>query len=355
MPVLSSTFSSFKRCFDAVPASGLDWLIVDEAGQAVPRYAVGALMRARRALVVGDPLQVVPVMTLNRSVDERLLRRWRASAEQLSTATSLQVVADANTSAGTWITADEGRAWVGLPLIVHRRCVEPMLSIANGLAYADAMVLGDGKREQEATLITASPLLGASCWIHLPTEAAGEGHHMAAHAAMAAEIVRAFMTAGLAPRRDIAGMPDLYALSRLRLARRGLVEEVLERAFPSWGVRRRKSAFERWLAQLVGTVQDKEAEAVVLLLGGWTPGAIAWAAGTPNVLNVAATQARRSLYVVGDRTAWARAPRVAACLGESRLPTVSAAATRAALARFTVQDEPSLSGPRTLRRRSSPP
>ena len=157
VPVLSSTFSSFKRCFGTVPAGGLDWLIVDEAGQAVPQHAVGALMRARRALVVGDPLQVEPVITLDRSVDERLLRRWRVSAEHLSTATSLQVVADANTSAGTWITSDEARVWVGLPLIVHRRCVEPMLSIANDLAYADAMVLGDGKREQEAALTTASP------------------------------------------------------------------------------------------------------------------------------------------------------------------------------------------------------
>ena len=38
VPVLSSTFSSFKRCFDTVPAGGLDWLIIDEAGQAVPQH-----------------------------------------------------------------------------------------------------------------------------------------------------------------------------------------------------------------------------------------------------------------------------------------------------------------------------
>ena len=82
VPVLSSTFSSFKRCFDTVPAGGLDWLIVDEAGQAVPQHAVGALMRARRALVVGDPLQVEPVITLDRSVDERLLRRCRAPVDR---------------------------------------------------------------------------------------------------------------------------------------------------------------------------------------------------------------------------------------------------------------------------------
>ena len=351
VPVLSSTFSSFKRCFDTIPAGGLDWLIVDEAGQAVPQHAVGALMRARRALIVGDPLQIEPVITLDRSVDERLLRRWGAPPEHLSTGTSLQGIADALNPAGTWISSDEGRFWVGSPLVVHRRCVEPMFSISNDLAYADAMVLGDGKLEEEAALAVASPLLGPSCWIHLPTEGAGEGHHMATHAAMAAGIIRAFVTAGLAPRRDIPGMPDVYAISPFRSARSGL-EELLEQQFPSWGVRRR-AAFERWLARSVGTVhtfQGKEAEAVVLLLGGRTRGAIDWAAETPNVLNVAVTRARRRLYVIGDRDAWSQAGSVAACMGENRLPTVSGAEMHAALAALEAQREHPLFRARASRR-----
>ncbi len=58
-------------------------------------------MRARRALIVGDPQQIEPVITLGRSVDERLLRRWDAPPEYLSTGTSLQVIADALNPAGT--------------------------------------------------------------------------------------------------------------------------------------------------------------------------------------------------------------------------------------------------------------
>ena len=139
VPVISSTFASVGRMFENDLGSGdLGWLLIEEGGQAVPQAAVGALWRAKRALVVGDPKQIEPVVTIPKEVSALLRRQYGDIDHQFDASTrSVQSVSDRRNRLGAYIGGKERGIWVGCPLRVHRRCNDPMFSISNARAMLE--------------------------------------------------------------------------------------------------------------------------------------------------------------------------------------------------------------------------
>ncbi len=135
VPVVSSTFASIQSMFAQLGPGSIPWLFIDEAGQAVPQAAAGAIWRCKRAVVVGDPFQIEPVVTIPDTVIKELGNNFDLTSEQIDIELSVQSMADRINKYG-W-TMNE--TWVGSPLRVHRRCINPMFSIANHIAYADMM------------------------------------------------------------------------------------------------------------------------------------------------------------------------------------------------------------------------
>ncbi len=298
VPVVSTTFASFARLFRGLGREELGWLFVDEAGQAQPAHAVGALWRSRRALVIGDPRQIPPVVTLPVKVYERLRERSGIDPFWDPSETSVQVIADHVNPIGTRL---RDGTWLGCPLRVHRRCVSPMFDISNAIAYDGLMVPATAERPS-----AAGDLLGPTRWLDVRGRAAEE-HWIEEEGEEIATLLDALLREAFVHGRR----PDVFVISPFRsVAARA--RRLFRQRFRDPRTGRVAPAVADWAEKGVGTIhtfQGKEADAVVLLLGGnpSRPRALQWAGESPNILNVAVTRARLRLYVVGNRAAWCRA------------------------------------------------
>lgn len=298
VPMVSTTFASMSRMFAGVGAGELGWLIVDEAGQATPAQAVGGLHRVRRAVIVGDPKQLEPVVTLPHVLVDRLMAHHEAPAELAPTAGSVQRSADSVTRYGT--LRDE--SWLGLPLLVHNRCLEPMFTIADEMAYR-RMVQGRVRPAQDA-----ATRIGESRWIDVP-HPAGD-HFQEADADVVRHLLRRLdwraaelaTVAVLSPFRDVVhGVERLVRSEMKQLLPPRSSTDTDEDDVDDPGDQEDRDPCR---VGTIHTFQGQQRNVVVLVLGGGSPGARQWAAGTPNLLNVAVTRAQDRLVVVGDWNAW---------------------------------------------------
>ncbi|WP_262692460.1 DEAD/DEAH box helicase [Kordiimonas aestuarii] len=302
VPLISTTFASVDRLLDGLGQEAIGWLIVDEAGQATPQSGVGAVWRSRRALIIGDPLQIEPVATAptglvraictSRDVHPDIWSAPKASVQTLADAASHLVAA-----LGEGMTTRE----IGLPLLVHRRCQDPMFSISNEIAYGGLMVHapGDPYSAIGEALQTWFP---GSAWIDVRSSSEKwspkEGEAVVT-------LMNKLAEQGISK-------PSLYIISPFREVADKLRAYILKSGvLGPLGIDSRSQ--KKWAEDHVGTVhtfQGKEAEAVFLVLGASAEekrGSRNWAGGTPNILNVAATRAKKVIYVIGHYQHWSRA------------------------------------------------
>lgn len=299
VPVLSSTFASIGSFMKDIKKKGaLGTLVVDEAGQAQPQMAVGALYRCRKAMIVGDPKQVEPVVTddlalLKKAFDDEELKPYKSKN------ISVQSFADGLNAFGTYL--DNGTdypEWVGCPLLVHRRCISPMYDISNEISYNGIMKQQTRKpgRKKEKNFVYER-----SQWINVDGKERGnKDHFVEAQGERACEILEKAFSKAASPR--------LFVISPFTTVVRGMKKYIRDykAAHPESSLSRCDAA---WMNTHIGTVhtfQGKEADEVIFLLGcdssKGAAGAIKWV--NANIVNVAATRAKYRLYVIGDERAW---------------------------------------------------
>src|SRR5699024_9108086 len=101
-PVVSTTFASFANMYRGLPKDFIDYLFIDEAGQAIPQAAVGALYRSKKVVAVGDPIQIEPVVTMESNLIDNIRKGYNIHEHLLSKESSVQSVADLANKYGYW-------------------------------------------------------------------------------------------------------------------------------------------------------------------------------------------------------------------------------------------------------------
>ena len=292
IPCASTTFSSVGRMLKTLPANTFGWLLIDEAGQALPQAAVGAIMRAKNIVVTGDPLQIEPVVMLPKKLTKNICAEFKVDTNIFNAPeASVQTLADAATSYYSKFEGKYGSRYIGLPLLVHRRCTEPMFSISNTIAYQGRMV-----HEKK---ITDSPIrncIGPSFWFDI--HGAGQDKWCPEEGKKVLELLYMLKKSGIAP--------NLYVISPFRIVANNLRKIINDsRILNNW-----VNKSDCWAVQHIGTVhtvQGREDEAVILVLGAPMAeqnGARTWVGKNPNILNVAVTRAKEVIYVVGNKSLW---------------------------------------------------
>ncbi len=281
VPLVSTTFASVPSMLRGLRPEALGWLLIDEAGQAGPQEAVGAIWRAKRVIAVGDPMQLKPIVTVPPKAQYDLALQFQVSETWIPSLTSVQQLADRVGRYGTALDLGEKTLWVSAPLRVHRRCDAPMFGICNEIAYGGLMVDGVGSRH---------PLgdVPESQWYDVPASRPGS-HLQPREITWLRERLDDLVKAGVSA-------ADVIVISPFRAVADEL--SYLSDDYP--GI----------TAGTVHTAQGREADVVFLVLGGdpRKPGARRWASSAPNLVNVAVSRARRRLYVIGDRRSWAAFP-----------------------------------------------
>ena len=277
IPVVSVTLASFARQFPKMEGGSLGWLLVDEAGQATLPSVCGPLWRAKRAILIGDTLQIPPVVTTPKGLGRLLQDHYGVADNHWSPIHhAAQFLADRVTTTGTTIGGPT-EVWTGIPLRAHRRCAEPMFSIANTIAYDLQMVSVITETDEDIPT-------GPSGWIDVTGDGEAENHCIPAEVQIVGDLLQEL--------KAYAG--GIFVISPFK-------------SIADTCANRYNDKERRVECGTIHTFQGKEADLVLLILGTTANNKRArnWVAATPNMLNVAVTRARHRLYVIGNRTAWA--------------------------------------------------
>lgn len=147
------TYFSASKEFESL-SHFIDLLIVDEAGQASPALAGAMISMSKKALLVGDELQIEPVFKIPEHIDIANAKKFNLckNDHEYEALKNLGILCSGNPytghSYGNLVTVGQRRAKYhlqdnkrpGMLLLEHRRCPKDIISYCNTLCYNNQLI-----------------------------------------------------------------------------------------------------------------------------------------------------------------------------------------------------------------------
>lgn len=277
-PVITTTLLSIRNMLPWVEEC-IDRTIVDEAGMIDQHKTFPLLVRSYRAIIVGDPLQIEPIITLSKQRRENYLQTafldkglteidyHRYSPEEEYSATTYHRAAGANGE-----DEDKGK---GITLREHYRCQPSIIEYCNKIAGYDLEV----KTDEESSKLESNLIA-----YHVEGNITNNVNKEEVTAVF--ELVQHLLNQGYL-------LKDIGVISPFKV-HAGALRERLTQEF---------SGFDRESIGTIHTFQGAEKKVIILSTMACRyqdSGKINWINRRPNLLNVAVSRAKELFILVGN-------------------------------------------------------
>ncbi|MFV9901664.1 MAG: DEAD/DEAH box helicase, partial [Rickettsia conorii subsp. raoultii] len=293
IPVVSTTFYSFDKMLATSEHNEIPWLFIDAAGRYRHNTQLVLFTNQKKVVVVGDLLQTDPISILKQDLMNKLCEHFKVSYPEWSPSeVSLQNLADRNSLYQTKI--DD--VTVGFPLLVHRRCQNPMFKICNKIAYGDKMIFATSDCNSDIRTI-----LGTSKWIDIKDNKVQRYKYESEAEFQKLELLKQV----LKEKNGDDLLKQIYIITMYKDY--SSIRRKLNKIYDDSRYEKTIQAFGYKNIGTIHAFQGKENDTVIILLGAQHPldkGARNIMTKKPNVLNVGISRAKNNLYIIGSLEIW---------------------------------------------------